>query len=60
MRPWNQFSSMPRMTPSSIEPSPRSSRWANSSSAWRSISSVRASTNHEPPSGSATWATFVS
>ena len=60
MRPWNQFSSMPLMTPSSIEPEPRSSRWANSSSAWRSISSVSSSTNQEPPSGSATWATFVS
>ena len=34
--------------------------WANSSSAWRSISSVSASTKYEPPSGSATWATLVS
>ena len=60
MRPWNQLSSMPRMHPSSIEPPPSSSRWANSSSARRSISSVSSSTNHDPPSGSATWATFVS
>ena len=40
--------------------SPSSSRWAKISSAWRSISSVRASTKYEPPSGSATWATLVS
>ena len=60
MRPWNQLSSMPWMQPSSIEPPPSSSRWANSSSAWRSISSVSASTKYDPPSGSATLATFVS
>ena len=33
---------------------------ANIASAWRSISSVSASTYHEPPSGSATFATRVS
>ena len=60
MRPWNQLSSIPVITPSSIEPCPSSSSWANSSSARRSISSVSSSTYHDPPSGSATWATFVS
>ncbi len=60
MRPWNQLSSIPRMHPSSIEPPPISSRWAKISSASRSIVSVSSSTNHDPPSGSATWATFVS
>ena len=33
---------------------------AKISSASRAISSVSASTNHEPPSGSATWVTLVS
>ena len=51
---------MARNTPSRIEPSPSRSRWANTASAWRSISSVSSSTNHEPPSGSATFATPVS
>ena len=54
-RPGTSSSSMPWRTPSSIEPSPHSSRRAKIASAWRSISSVSDSTNHEPPSGSATF-----
>ena len=48
------------MQPSSIDPLPSSIRWAKIASACRSISSVIASTNQEPPSGSATSVTPVS
>jgi hypothetical protein len=58
--PVNQPSSMPRCTPSRIEPSPSSSRWEKTASACRSSSSVIHSTNGAPPSGSATWTTPVS
>ena len=51
---------MPATTPSSIDPPPSSSRWAKTASARASSSSVSDSTNHEPPSGSATLATPVS
>src|SRR4029450_1924217 len=49
-----------RTPPRGSAPPASRSRWSNTASAWRSISSVSSSTNHEPPSGSVTFATRVS